>query len=213
MITTDANDLFPAVPPADDETLARLHTRLAERAAADDLLDVAYRTIDSPVGSLLLAATPAGLVRVAYASENHDAILTKLAAEVSPRVLYAPDRLDVAARELEEYFAGRRRSFDLPLDFQLSRGFRREVHMHLCDIGYGRTESYAVVAAATGSPAAVRAVGTACARNPLPVVVPCHRVVRSDGTPGGYVGGAAAKQTLLALESVVHRPARLRLDA
>jgi len=120
---------------------------------------------------------------------------------VSPRVLRAPARLDAAARELDEYFAGRRRQFGLPLDFQLSRGFRLAVLTHLREIDYGTTESYAVVAAAAGSPAAVRAVGTACATNPLPVVVPCHRVVRSDGSIGQYVGGPGAKQALLALEA------------
>jgi methylated-DNA-[protein]-cysteine S-methyltransferase len=200
MITTDANDVFGALNPTDAE-ISRLRGALADRAEQDDLLDVAYRTVDSPVGSLLLAATPLGLVRVAYASENHDAILAKLAAQVSPRVLYAPVRLDSAARELDEYFAGRRRSFDVPLDFQLSHGFRRAVHLHLREIGYGRTESYAEVAAASGSPAAVRAVGSACATNPLPLVVPCHRVVRSDGSLGGYVGGADAKRRLLAMEA------------
>jgi methylated-DNA-[protein]-cysteine S-methyltransferase len=200
MITTDANDVFGALNPTNAE-MSRLRGALADRAEQDDLLDVAYRTVDSPVGSLLLAATPLGLVRVAYASENHDAILAKLAAQVSPRVLYAPVRLDSAARELDEYFAGRRRSFDVPLDFRLSHGFRRAVHLHLREIGYGRTESYAEVAAAAGSPAAVRAVGSACATNPLPVVVPCHRVVRSDGSLGGYVGGADAKRGLLAMEA------------
>jgi methylated-DNA-[protein]-cysteine S-methyltransferase len=200
MITTDANDVF-GPPTTTDTELSRLRAALTERAENEDLLDVAYRTVDSPVGTLLLAATPLGLVRVAYASENHDAVLAKLAAQVSPRVLHAPARLDSAARELDEYFAGHRRSFDLPLDFQLSHGFRRAVHLHLREIGYGRTESYAEVAAATGSPAAVRAVGSACATNPLPVIVPCHRVVRSDGTLGGYVGGAEVKRGLLTMES------------
>jgi methylated-DNA-[protein]-cysteine S-methyltransferase len=200
MIATDASDVF-GTPTATDAELSRLRATLTDRAEHDDLLDVAYRTVDSPVGSLLLAATPLGLVRVAYASENHDAILAKLAAQVSPRVLHAPARLDPVARELEEYFAGRRRSFDVPLDLQLSHGFRRAVHLHLRDIGYGRTESYAEVAAAAGRPAAVRAVGSACATNPLPVVVPCHRVVRSDGTLGGYVGGVTAKRGLLTMES------------
>lgn len=195
------SDLFGTLPPIDDSTLSRLHADLTERAGNDELLDVAYRTLDTPVGSLLLAATPLGLVRVAYAAEGHDTILTALSDRVSPRVLHAPARLDMAARQLEEYFAGRRRAFDLPLDFQLSRGFRLAVHRHLRDIGYGRTETYAAVATAAGSPAAVRAVGTACRTNPLPVVVPCHRVVRSDGTSGAYVGGVAAKQLLLTMES------------
>jgi methylated-DNA-[protein]-cysteine S-methyltransferase len=185
----------------EDDTQARLRARLAEQAAANELLDVAYRTVDTPIGSLLLAATPLGLVRVAFGAEDHDVVLARLAGQVSPRVLYAPARLDEVARELDEYFAGRRHRFEVPLDLQLARGFRRAVLVHLRDIAYGRTESYAVVAAAAGSPAAVRAVGTACATNPLPVVVPCHRVVRSDGTIGQYLGGTEVKQRLLALEA------------
>jgi len=116
-------------------------------------------------------------------------------------VLRAPARLDAAARELDEYFAGRRSRFDLPLDFRLSRGFRRAVLSHLNEIGYGTTASYAAVAAAAGNPKAVRAAATACATNPLPLVVPCHRVVRSDGTIGGYAGGVDVKKALLALEA------------
>ncbi len=203
---TDGNDpqlagLPGALLPVTEAELRALHDRLAERADAAGLLDVAYCTIDTPVGTLLLAATPAGLVRVAYASENHDAVLAALAAQISPRVLNAPRRLDTAAHEIEEYFTGARRSFDLPLDFRLAAGFRRAVLGHLPDIGYGQTASYAAVAAAAGSPRAVRAVGTACATNPLPVIVPCHRVIRSDGSPGRYVGGPAAKQLLLNLEA------------
>ncbi len=185
---------------ADDETLSRLHQRLERDAAADELLDVAYRTVDSPVGALLLAATTVGLVRVAYDVEGHDAVLARLAGSVSPRVLRAPARLDAAARQLDEYFTKRRTAFELPVDLRLAEGFRRSVVEHLRDIGYGRRESYAAVAAAIGNPRAVRAVGTACAHNPLPVVIPCHRVVRSDGTTGRYVGGPAAKSALLALE-------------
>jgi methylated-DNA-[protein]-cysteine S-methyltransferase len=128
-------------------------------------------------------------------------VLAKLAGAVSPRILRAPARLDAVARQLSEYFDGGRRMFDVPLDFRLSNGFRRAVLAHLPAIGYGNTESYAQVAAAAGSPRAVRAVGTACATNPLPVVVPCHRVVRSDGSFGGYVGGEDAKRTLLTLEA------------
>jgi methylated-DNA-[protein]-cysteine S-methyltransferase len=124
-----------------------------------------------------------------------------LAATVSPRVLRAPGRLDGAARQIEEYFAGRRTGFELPLDWRLSHGFRRTVLSQLPFIGYGSTASYAEIAAAAGSPKAVRAVGSACATNPLPLVVPCHRVVRSDGTAGGYAGGTAAKATLLTLEA------------
>ena len=171
-------------------------------SAADGLglLDVAYREVDTPVGSLLLAATEQGLVRVAYEVQDHDQVLASLAQTVSPRILRAPARLDPVARQLEEYFGGGRQRFDVPLDFRLADGFRRSVLRHLPDIGYGHTESYAQVATAAGSPRAVRAVGTACARNPLPVVVPCHRVIRSDGTLGQYAGGAAAKEILLHLE-------------
>ncbi|HYU03045.1 MAG TPA: methylated-DNA--[protein]-cysteine S-methyltransferase [Jatrophihabitantaceae bacterium] len=193
-------DLIAALPTPAPATLARLRDGLADRAVAEGLLDVAYRTVDSPVGTLLLAATPLGLTRVAFELEGYDAVLGRLAEQVSPRVLHAPARLDGAARELDEYFAGRRRVFDLPLDMRLAHGFRRTVLTHLRDIAYGSTESYAVVAAAAGSPAAVRAVGTACANNPLPVVVPCHRVVRSDGSTGQYRGGPEAKRQLLSLE-------------
>jgi methylated-DNA-[protein]-cysteine S-methyltransferase len=127
-------------------------------------------------------------------------VLASLATTISPRILRAPRRLDDAARQLDEYFGRRRRTFELALDLQLAHGFRRTVLTHLRDIPYGATESYATVAAATGKPTAVRAVGTACARNPLPLVVPCHRVVRSDGTLGQYGGGAANKERLLRME-------------
>ena len=195
----DHDDLFTT--PAELGALARLHRRLEQAAEQEGLLDVAYRTVDSPVGPLLLAATPRGIVRLAYDVEDHDRVLESLAGRLSPRVLRAPSRLDAAARELEEYFAGRRRVFDLPLDLSLSRGFRLLVQQHLPSIGYGQTRSYRQVAELVGRPTAVRAVGTACATNPLPVIVPCHRVLPSDGTPGRYVGGPDAKKTLLDLEA------------
>lgn len=196
---TDLSHL--ASSPDDAGVLARLQQRLAADAAADGLLDLAYTTVDSPVGALLLAATPRGLVRVAYASEDHDQVLDTLARRLSPRILRAPARLDLVARELEEYFAGRRRTFDVDLDLTLSHGFRLLVQRHLPEIEYGETRSYGQVAALVGNPKAVRAVGTACATNPLPVVVPCHRVLRADGSLGGYIGGAEAKSTLLRLEA------------
>lgn len=195
------NDLFDALPVTDEDTTTRLQARLAEAADREGLLDVAYRTVDTPVGSLLLAATPVGLVRVVFETVGHDAALGALAEAVSPRILHAPARLDPVSRQLDEYFAGRRTAFDVPLDLRLAAGFRRAVLDHLRVIGYGRTESYAEVAAAAGSPRAVRAVGTACALNPVPVVVPCHRVVRSDGSFGGYAGGPDAKRTLLTMEA------------
>jgi methylated-DNA-[protein]-cysteine S-methyltransferase len=184
-----------------DDTLARLHQRLEHDADIGELLDVAYRTIDTPVGTLLLAATTAGLVRVAYDVEDHDAVLAGLARKISPRVLRAPARLDTAARQIDEYFAKRRTAFEVQVDLRLAEGFRRNVIEHLRAIGYGSRESYAAVAAAIGHPRAVRAVGTACAHNPLPVVIPCHRVVRSDGSTGQYVGGPLAKSALLDLEA------------
>jgi methylated-DNA-[protein]-cysteine S-methyltransferase len=193
-------NLFEALPP-DDDALARLHRRLERNADHDGLLEVAYRTVDTPVGTLLLAATTVGLVRVAYDIEGHDTVLARLAEAVSPRILRAPARLDDAARQIDEFFAKRRTVFEVPVDLRLAEGFRRDVIEHLRDIGYGRRESYATVAAAIGKPRAVRAVGSACAHNPLPVVIPCHRVVRSDGSTGQYVGGAAAKSALLALEA------------
>jgi methylated-DNA-[protein]-cysteine S-methyltransferase len=181
--------------------LGRLHDALVARAERDGLLDVGYRTVDSPLGPLLLAATSAGLVRVAFAAEGHDDVLGALATTVSPRILEAPGRLDDVTRQLEEYFTGTRHAFDVAVDLRLAAGFRLAVLRHLQEIPFGATESYADVARAAGSPNAVRAAGTACATNPVPVVVPCHRVVRSDGSPGGYRGGPAAKQVLLALEA------------
>jgi methylated-DNA-[protein]-cysteine S-methyltransferase len=185
----------------DPDHLDRLHDRLTVAAEAERVLDIAYRTVDSPVGSLLLAATETGLVRVAYATEDHDRVLQALSDRISPRVLHHPARLDDAARELDEYFAGHRHEFSLELDWRLSAGFRATVLQHLPDIAYGHTASYATVAQLAGRPKAVRAVGTACATNPLPVVVPCHRVIKSDGSMGGYLGGVVAKATLLALET------------
>ena len=194
---TDLTRLYSSLP----DHLVDLRSKLAVAAQRDGILDVAYRTVDSPVGLLLIAATDRGLVRVAFAIENHDAVLQTLADAVSPRVLNAPRRLDTVAAELDGYFSRRRRTFDLALDWSLSSGFRRTVLSQLPGISYGSTASYAAVAALAGNPKAVRAVGTACATNPLPVVVPCHRVVRTDGAIGAYRGGVHAKRILLDLEA------------
>jgi methylated-DNA-[protein]-cysteine S-methyltransferase len=194
------NKLFDALSTVNEDVSRRLHQRLVDAASVAGLLDIAYRTIDTPVGTLLLAATEKGLVRVAYANQDHDIVLQQLARDVSSRVLRAPARLDTVAREIDEYFARRRTSFDVPLDLRLAHGFRRTVLSHLPEIAYGATATYAAVATASGNPKAVRAAGTACANNPLPVVLPCHRVVRSDGGIGRYVGGVEAKKTLLTLE-------------
>jgi methylated-DNA-[protein]-cysteine S-methyltransferase len=203
-MSTNANELIRDLARTTDSTLSKLmelRARLAADAQRAGLLDVAYRVVDSPVGLLLLAATDLGLVRVAYAREGHDTALQELADKVSPRILYAPARLDIAVRELDEYFAGTGHEFDMQLDWRLSGGFRGTVLQHLPEIRYGHTASYATVAKLAGHPKAVRAVGSACATNPLPVVVPCHRVVRSDGTMGGYLGGTEARRLLLDLEA------------
>lgn len=198
-------NVLPELEPTDveptDGELDALRAGLAGRAETAGLLDVAYRTIDTPVGVLLLAATSAGVVRVAYEREDLDATLGILAERISPRVLKAPGRLDGVARQLEEYFAGHRRRFDLQVDLRLASGFRRSVLGYLPNIGYGDTSSYGAVAAALDHPRAARAVGTACATNPLPLVIPCHRVVRSDGHIGAYLAGADTKQRLLDLEA------------
>ena len=196
-----STDTPQALPEIDGERLERLHARLVTKAAATGDLDVAYRTIDSPLGPLVLAATPEGLVRVGFvATEGEEAILSDLSRRVSPRVLLSPGRLDKAAQQVEEFLAGRRGGFEIALDLRLATGFRGEVVRALTRIGYGSTATYREVAGWVGNPGAVRAVGTACATNPLPLVLPCHRVVRSDGQVGDYLGGPEAKRTLLTLE-------------
>lgn len=183
------------------DDLTRLHDRLVAEATKEGLVDVAYRTVDSPLGRLLVAATDAGVVRVAFELENHDAVVEALGGAIGSRVLRGGDRLDDVCRRLERYFAGEVTTIDVPVDLRLAHGFRLEVLQHLTAIPYGSTETYTEVATASGRPRAVRAVGTACATNPVPVIVPCHRVLRSDGSMGGYRGGLAAKTFLLDLES------------
>ena len=201
MSTNDLTRELVSALAGDPGHLRLLSDRLGAAAQAEGILDVAYRTIDSPVGPLLLAATEVGLVRVAYAAEDHDKVLQILADRISPRILRAPARLDTTASELEQYFSGRRRSFDVPLDWRLAAGFRRTVLHHLPEISYGQTATYSSVARLAGSPRAFRAVGSACATNPLPVIVPCHRVVPAGGGLGHYLGGVDAKRTLLTLEA------------
>ncbi len=182
--------------PTTDKALERLR----ERAAAEGLLDVAYATVDSPFGPILLARTPQGLVRVALPGEDVGEALTDLAARISPRVLEAPARLDEERRELADYFAGRRRRFELAIDWQLSHGFLLRARRGIAAIPYGETRTYRDLARGAGNERAVRAAGAACSRNPIPLVVPCHRVLRSDGSVGGYAGGTAMKERLLELE-------------
>lgn len=174
--------------------------------AADErrLLDVAYATLDSPVGTLLLAVTARGLVRLAYLGpDDEDAVLDELAAAISPRVLAAPRKLDAPRRELEEYFAGTRQRFEFPLDWRLTRGFGRRVLQATSRIPYGASSSYKQVAGEAGSPRASRAAGNALGANPIPIVIPCHRVVHADGALGGYTGGVERKKVLLAVEHAV----------
>jgi methylated-DNA-[protein]-cysteine S-methyltransferase len=178
--------------------------RFARRAAAEGLVDVAYATVGTPVGELLVAGTPKGLVRVAYIDWfPPDRVLEELARRVSPRVLEAPDRLDGVRRELDEYFEGRRRTFDLPVDRSLLGPFARRVLGRTARIPYGQVSTYARVAAAAGSPRASRAAGNALARNPIPIVIPCHRVLRTGGALGGYAGGLNRKARLLELEGAL----------
>lgn len=177
--------------------------RFAARAEAEGLLDVAYATADSPFGQLLLATTSRGLVRIGLPNQDPDAALEELSSKVSPRVLEAPTQLDDARRQLDLYFQGKSHDFDLPLDWQLTGGFRERVQRSIARIPYGETRSYTEMAAAAGNERAVRAAGTACGSNPIPIVVPCHRVLRSNGALGGYGGGLLMKQALLEFEGVL----------
>jgi methylated-DNA-[protein]-cysteine S-methyltransferase len=174
------------------------------RVAGEGLLDVAYATVDSPLGPLVVAATPRGLVRLAYTgSRDEGEVVEDLAGKLSPRILEAPERLDDVRRELDEYFEGRRAEFEVPIDWSLTRGFTGKVLRQTARIGYGKTSTYAEVAGRAGSPRAVRAAGNALGSNPIPVVVPCHRVLRSGGALGGYTGGVERKEFLLRLEGVL----------
>jgi methylated-DNA-[protein]-cysteine S-methyltransferase len=184
-------------PPAGPDPLPDL----SQAAAAARLLDVAYATLDSPLGPLLLATTPQGLIRVAYMDHaDEDAVLGDIAAQVSPRILGAPRRLDEPRRELDEYFAGARHSFELPVDWRLTRGFARRVLQATAKIPYGATATYKQVAAQAGSPRGSRAAGNALGSNPIPIVVPCHRILHSGGGLGGYTGGLEKKRLLLGVE-------------
>lgn len=179
--------------------------RATERAQAEGVVDVAYAVVDSPLGRLVAARTERGLVRLAYESWSGglDAVLAELAHRVSPRIVEGPARLEGLRRELDEYFEGRRRDFDVPIDWSLSRGFTQRILRAIHAIPFGSTSSYRDVAAAAGNPRAGRAAGNACGANPIPIVVPCHRVLRTGGGLGGYTGGTEKKQTLLALEGAL----------
>jgi methylated-DNA-[protein]-cysteine S-methyltransferase len=172
-----------------------------QRAAAEDLVDVAYDTLESPVGELLVAATPAGLVRIVYADRApEERLLEQLASRVSPRILHLPGKLDAARRQLDEYFAGRRRDFELDTDWSLMAPFQRRILGRTAAIPYGEVSTYGAVAAEAGSPRAARAAGAALGSNPIPIVIPCHRVVGASGSLTGYGGGIWRKERLLELE-------------
>jgi methylated-DNA-[protein]-cysteine S-methyltransferase len=179
---------------------------LRDAAVAAGLLDVAYVIEDSPLGMLLLASTPRGLARIAYldsdADGDADSVLAELGSSISPRILEAPAQLETVRQELDEFFAGRRRAFDLALDWRLTGGFSRRVLRATTRIPYGSVSSYGDVARAAGSPRAYRAAGNALGANPIPIIVPCHRVLHSGGGLGGYTGGLDRKRTLLAIEGV-----------
>jgi methylated-DNA-[protein]-cysteine S-methyltransferase len=181
----------------------------ARRAAAEGLIDVAYAGVDSPFGHLTAAVTDAGIVRLAFEREDLDEVLQELADRVSPRVLEAPAKVDEVRRELDEYFEGRRHEFEVPVDWRLSHGFHLKAREACYAIPFGKVLTYAELAAAAGSPRAVRAAGQAMARNPVPIVVPCHRVLRTGGGLGGYGGGLHVKQWLLDLEGGEPAPGRL----
>jgi methylated-DNA-[protein]-cysteine S-methyltransferase len=194
----DSVGALPADAPADG--LARL----SRRALDDDLVDVGYGRVESPLGELTVAATPRGVLRIAYPANDPDHVLEELAARVSPRLLEAPALIDGVRRELDEYFEGKRERFDLPLDWTLTRGFNRRVLRATAKLGFGEVSTYAEMAARAGSPRAVRAAGNALGSNPLPIVVPCHRILRTGGGLGGYTGGLDKKEFLLSLEGVLH---------
>lgn len=184
--------------------MSRRAERLADLAEREGVADVGYATLDSPIGRLLVASTERGVVKVSFPNEDEEAVLEKLAARLSPRVLEVPKRVDAARRQLDEYFEGRRRDFAVPLDWSLMReGFGERVLRATARIPYGRVSTYREVAEKAGNRAATRAAGNALGSNPIPVIVPCHRVLRTGGGLGGYGGGLSTKEFLLRLEGAM----------
>jgi methylated-DNA-[protein]-cysteine S-methyltransferase len=199
--TQQIEDRLRGAASIDAESWRRVSLDLAQRADADGLIDVAYERHDSPLGSIVVAATNHGLVRIGLPIEGEDAVIDELAHRISGRVLRAPRTvLTQARRQLDEYFELRRTKFEVALDWQLTGGFRRQVLAATTEIPYGQTASYKDVATRAGSPRAVRAAGTALATNPLAIIVPCHRVLKSSGQLGAYRGGPEAKAQLVELE-------------
>jgi methylated-DNA-[protein]-cysteine S-methyltransferase len=182
---------------------AQAAERLIARAQQEGLVDISYASVDSPFGRLLAASTEAGLVRLAFPEESADDVLDRLATRISPRILESPRALDATRRELEEYFTGERRSFEVALDWSLIGPFAQRVLRATAAIPFGGVSTYAAVAAQAGSPRGSRAAGNALGSNPIPIVIPCHRVLRSGGSLGGYGGGLDRKRHLLALEGAL----------
>ena len=195
--------LARAAPPSDLLDLEAVRARLARSAADAGLLDVGYGTVDSPLGPLTVVVTPRGLLQLSYVEEPDDAALEAIAARISPRILAAPERTDDVRRQLDEYFDGHRRRFEVPIDWRLTRGFAGDVLRATAAIPFGSVSTYRGVATSAGSPNAYRAAGNALGSNPIPIVVPCHRVLHADGGLGGYTGGLERKRFLLRLEGVV----------
>jgi methylated-DNA-[protein]-cysteine S-methyltransferase len=177
--------------------------RFAERAAAEGLVDVSYALVDSPLGKLLAAQTKRGLVELAYEDGDADALLVKLSSRLSPRMLEAPAKLDDVRRQLDEYFEGRRTQFDTPIDWSLSSGFTQRILQATARVPFGQLATYREMATKAGNERAVRAAGNALGSNHIPIVVPCHRIIRTGGALGGYTGGLERKEFLLKLEGVI----------
>jgi methylated-DNA-[protein]-cysteine S-methyltransferase len=206
-----------ALPPGDAGADAAAG-RFAARAEEEGLLDVAYGPVDSPFGELFAAVTPRGLLRLSYDPNRNEGVLAEIVAKVSPRALEAPARLDPVRRQLDEYFEGRRRRFELKIDWALTRGFFQKILRETARLDYGELATYKQMAEAAGSPRATRAAGNALGSNPIPIVVPCHRIVRTGGKMGGYggslgpyIGGPGIKQHLLELEGALDEAGRPRL--
>jgi methylated-DNA-[protein]-cysteine S-methyltransferase len=200
-----AGESSEAAHPASSKAAAAAARRVSARIVAEDLADVSYTSVQSPFGTLLAAMTRRGLVRVAFPEEDVDSVLELLAQRISPRIIESPAPLEPLRRELEEYFSGARRSFDVPLDWALVGRFGRRVLTVTHEIPYGGVLSYGEVAAGAGSPRGSRATGNALGANPIPIVIPCHRVVRTGGALGGYGGGPQRKRWLLELEGALQR--------
>ena len=196
---------LPATNPDADSALAAAAAarRVADRAAVEGVADISYGSLDSPFGPLLAASTSRGLVRLAFPEESVDSVLERLAGRISPRIVESVAPLEAVRRELEEYFTGSRRAFELAIDWSLVGPFGRRVLGAAAAIPYGDVLSYAEIAGAAGSPGGSRAAGNALGSNPVPIVVPCHRVLRSGGALGGYAGGLERKRWLLELEGAI----------